>query len=265
MFKFLLLPLLFTSALLANYQYTFSKETIKSDFEKQDIEKYKRDTLPLFTQKELVQKQVFSETQTLERKYTGGGFGFENIVSSRTCQQIGSKYTGTIYSINPLSGEVTCMFALKNDLYNPIGLFKVFYPEIKNHYALDKKTATADNAKIISAADAQFKPLLTAKTTASQASATAAAEGGRLNITQIIMASILTDADVIDITATAASGKLQLKGGYTSKVTDSKGGTVVDNMDYILTDAETIFEVYSKLSAVSMTYLLYLIVFFGVW
>ncbi|MDQ1268160.1 MAG: hypothetical protein QG560_803, partial [Campylobacterota bacterium] len=54
MFKFLLLPLLFTSALLANYQYTFSKETIKSDFEKQDIEKYKRDTLPLFTQKELV-------------------------------------------------------------------------------------------------------------------------------------------------------------------------------------------------------------------
>ncbi|OGS70823.1 MAG: hypothetical protein A3F91_09930 [Flavobacteria bacterium RIFCSPLOWO2_12_FULL_35_11] len=265
MFKFLLPSLFLVSSLLANYQYTFSKETIISDFEKQDVEKYKRDTLPLFTQKELVQKQVFNQSQALERSYAGSGFMFESIVAARTCQEIGPIYTGTIYSINPLSGEVVCMFALKNDLYNPIGLFKVFYPEIKNHYALDKKTAAVDNAEIISVADAQFRPLLTAKTVASQASATAASEGGRLSITQIIMASILTDADIIDITATAASGKLQLKNSYTSKVTDSEGGTVVDNMDYILTDAETIFDVYGKLSAVSMTYLLLLIVFFGVW
>ncbi len=50
--------------------------------------------------------------------------------------------------LNPKEGIVTCMVVVKGDIYNPIGLFNVFYPTMKKAYALDLEKAEKENISV---------------------------------------------------------------------------------------------------------------------
>lgn len=255
--------LFFTLPLFANYQSTYIPDQVRKDFSEQNFAKYQRDSIPIVTLEELKKNAVFNAASTLER-HVSGTPDFNTIVAANVCRVDNSAaYSSTIYEVDLPSGAITCMYAVKDDLYNPQGLFKVFVPEIKAYYRVDTDAAAAAKATEIAKAEAQFLPLLQKKQeiiTQMEQNANAS----YLTIPELLTAAVLTDDEIIDIEATRATGKFQLKSGFSSKFT-SGGGGIVDNSEYLLTDAATIFDVYAGLGSVSMTYLLIMVVGFGVY
>lgn len=256
---------LLSAVLSANYADTYSsseaKEAIVKDFEEGKTEKYRSDNLPYFTAKQLVERGVFTAEQKLIRDTENNESTLASILSLDTCR-VGEKFTASIYDIHPDSGEITCMFAEAGKLYSPVGLFRVLYPNIKKYYSIDKDKAKTETIDYVNQAIEQFRPVYDTRKEIELSVLTAGEK--YLTIPQLMMAGILTDIDIIDVEATAASAKLQLHSGYTSKFTSDSSGTPDDNADYITTDTETIFDVYTGLGDLSMSMLLILIIFFAV-
>ncbi|OHD99638.1 MAG: hypothetical protein A2W82_05400 [Sulfurimonas sp. RIFCSPLOWO2_12_36_12] len=247
--KLLLLLFLFTStALLANFQRTYDKEIIKADFEAQKgLEKYTNDHLAEISKAELAARGIVAENKSLTSDAT-----------DPDCSSFltNNKFTATIYSLDASSGRVECMFSAANDLYNPIGIFKVYYPKIAAANKKDFAAAQTKNQKAISASNNQFKALTDEKKSISSKIDTT-----YLSIPQLLLAGILTDGDVIDPAATKTTGRLQLQNGYSGKIYD--GGETTDNGEIIKSDVATIFAVYAGISYKTMEYLMILIVFFA--
>lgn len=248
-------------SLFANYESTYIPDQVKKDFSESKYSKYQIEAIPTVLLPELKNKGVFSESATLVR-HVSGTPDFNAIVAADVCQVDGvAAYSSTIYEIDLPSGVVTCLYAVKNDLYNPQGLFKITSPEIKAYYAINTDAAKEEKVGDIAVAEAQFLPLLEKK---QEIAATMVnnANSSFLSIPELLMAAVLADDEIIDIEATRATGKFQLKSGFTSKFTDS--GEAVDNTEYLLADAATIFDVYVGLGGVSMTFLLILVTGFAV-
>lgn len=245
--KLLFLLFLFIStALSANFQRTYAKEQIVADFEAQKgLEKYTTDHLAEISKAELAARGIVAESKSLTSD------ALEMDCSSFL---VSNKFTATIYSFDAASGRAECMFAMVNDLYNPIGLFKVYYPKIAEQNKKDFAAAQAKNQKAITASNDQFKVLTNEKKSISSQVDTT-----YLSIPQLLLASILTDGDVIDPVATKTTGRLQLQNGYSSKVYD--GSQTTDNGEIIKSDAATIFAVYAGISDKTMEYLMVLVVF----
>lgn len=253
---------LLQTSLFANYQSTYNAEQVREDLAKGNVKKYQSETIPSVTLAELKSKGVYNADATLE-KHISGTINFNAIANANICRVDNTEaYTSTIYELDLPSGMVTCMFAVKGDLYNPMGLYKVSVPEIKAFYALDTKAAATAKAAEIAGAEAQFAPLLARKQEII-AQMQQEVNAGFLTIPELLTAAVLTDDEIIDIEATKTTGKFQLKPGFTSKFTDS--GEIVDNSEYLLTDAATIFEVYTGLSAISMDFLMILVTGFAVY
>lgn len=251
---------LFETTLFANYQSTYIPDQVLKDFSENNHGKYQVDTIPTVSLVELKSKGVYNAESTLTR-HISGSISFNAIVAADVCKVDNTAaYSSTIYETDLANGVITCMYAVKGDLYNPMGLYKVIVPEIKAHYAIDTKAAQTEKAADIAAAEAQFRPLLQKKKDIIS-KMEQETNAGFLTIPELLMAAVLTDDEIIDIEATRATGKFQLKPGYTSKFTNSE--EVVDNSEYILADAATIFEVYSGLGTVSMNFLIILVIGFG--
>jgi len=239
--KFLLSLFLFTgTALFGNYQYIYEKENVIEDFKNQEnLEKYKTDNLPYFQTPELSAMGVIAETKTLTSD------ALEPDCSSFL---LNGKHTATIYSLDAKSGRVECMFAKTNDLYNPIGLFATNYPKFAAKFAKNSKTSQIENASHIAAANIKFAALTQEKREIGEV------EPGFLSVSQLLISGVLTDINIIDAAATQATGRLQLRDGYTSRIID--GSETTDNADIIKTDVSTIFTVYGGISEKAMEYFL---------
>ncbi|HUH42342.1 MAG TPA: hypothetical protein VLZ29_04455 [Sulfurimonas sp.] len=260
MFKLFTL-FLFQTALFANYQSTYIPDNVRNDFSEGKYEKYRAETIPTVTLVNLKNKLVFNADSTLTKSVSATPPNFAAIVAADVCKVDNTaNYSSTIYEVDLPNGVVTCMYAAKGDLYNPMGLYKVFVPEVKAYYALDTKAAAQEKAAEVAAAEAQFTPLFEKKQEII-AQMNQDASTGFLTIPELLMAAVLTDDEIIDIEATKATGKFQLKQGFTSKFTNS--GEIVDNSEYLLADAATIFEVYAGLGSVSMSFLMILVVGFA--
>jgi len=83
--------------------------------------------------------------------------------------------------------------------------------------------------------------------------------GNLLNITQLITSGILTDTDVIDASATEATGKLQLQKNYTSQYTS--GSEINDNGFIIKGEITNIFKTYASISNTVVVYIFMIAVF----
>jgi len=282
----------------ANYESTYERENIKLDFERGQTDKYQTERISYYSNEQIKALGITPQSETFKqnlKKYADNildsygnkdnkgekqklstpppkiiDFTLQGLLNAKVCSNINSGsltsdnvgYTGTIYSLNLTQGKITCMYARKGDLRNPKGLFTVFFPELKKYYSLDKTQAKKDQAALLKIAQKQFEPMYAELDRISKSVENENKES-YLDVTQILMAAILTDTDIIDVEATRDLGRLQLKDNFTSKYTqDGKSG---DNRDLILTDASTIFKVYEGFSDVSMGYLILLTVFFGVW
>ena len=246
-----------------SFAYTeISTSNVMDDYRKGDMEKYKTDDLQSISREALVRRGIISSESQLTREIATP-VNSANIRSSITCSFVGNDWTATVYSINAQTGVVTCMVAKKGDLYNPIGVFDTSYPNLKEAFALDLKKAEEANKNLIDNADNQFKPLQNAVSNIQ--SSVLNQSGNYLTIPRLLTAAVLSDTDIVDVNSTKSANKLQLKDNFASSYFDSSSNEFVDNKEYILADAETIFSVYTGLSDVSMTYLILLIAFFGVW
>ncbi len=248
---------------LDGFAYTeISTSNVMEDYRKGDMDKYKTDDLQSISKEALVRRGIISSESQLTRQIATP-VNSANIRSSITCSFVGNDWTATVYSINAQTGVVTCMVAKKGDLYNPIGVFDTSYPNLKEAFALDLKKAEDANKNLIDNADNQFKPLQNAVSNIQ--SSVLNQSGNYLTIPRLLTAAVLSDTDIVDVNSTKSANKLQLKDNFASSYFDSSSNEFVDNKEYILADAETIFSVYTGLSDVSMTYLILLIAFFGIW
>lgn len=249
-----------TPILLANYQSIYIPDQLRKDISEGKVSKYQVETIPTATLAELKQRAVLGANATLTKNISGTPT-FDAIMAADICKVDNPQaYTSTIYEMDLPSGIITCMYAAKSDLYNPMGLFKVSVPEIKAYYAINSKAAKTAKAAEIAAAEGQFAPLLAKKQEISS-QMQEQTNASFLTIPELLTAAVLTDDEIIDIEATKSTGKFQLKSGYTSKFTES--GEVVDNSEYLLADAASIFTVYAGLASVSMDFLIIMIVGFG--
>ncbi len=258
--KFLVTIFLFKISLLANYQSIYIPDQLRQDISEGKVAKYQTETIPVVTLAELKQKGLLAADATLT-KHVSGTPTFDVILNSNVCSIAHPQaFTSTIYEMDLPSGVITCMYAAKGNLYNPMGLFKVFIPEVKTYYSVDTAAAKTAKAAEIAAAEAQFAPLLEQRQEISN-QVQEQVNDNFLTIPEMLMAAILTDDEIIDIEATRTTGKFQLKQGYTSKFTNSE--EVVDNSEYILADAASIFEAYAGLGKSSMNFLFLMTLGFG--
>ena len=243
--KLTLLLLFLTSNLFAFTQTNF--DIALRDFENNNMAKYRDDELILMSSEALLKNGIISNGNDLIRDVAttpDSGISLGSIRQSLKCSFVTDKYTATVYNINPKEGIVTCMVAVKGDIYNPIGLFNVFYPAMKKSYALDLEKAKSDNAAVLAKLDSQFKPLAD-KVNSISNSINVSNNQDFLTVPELLTAAILTDTDVVDFEKTEATGTFQLKDNFTSIYQDVNSGEYIDNQKYILADAETFSKVYT--------------------
>jgi hypothetical protein len=259
--KIFLLFLVFLTSSLAFTE--INPKIVLEDFKNGNMEKYKYDNLGYIRTDALIERKVIEKDEDLTR-FVDESLNIYEVKENITCSFVGDEWTATIYDIDLSSGNVTCMLAKKGDLYNPIGLFNTHYPNLKKVYQIDYEKAEKEKAASIESAERQFAPLKKLKDSI-EISTSKNQTGEYLTIPEILTAAVLTDTDIIDIEATKATDKLQLKNNFISTYYDSNTRKHIDNREYILTDAENIIEVYTGLSDVSMMYLILLVAFFGIW
>ena len=262
--KLTFLLLFLTSNLFAFTQTNF--DIALRDFENNNMAKYRDDELILMSSEALLKNGIISNGNDLIRDVAttpDSGISLNSIRQSLKCSFVTDKYTATVYNINPKEGIVTCMVAVKGDIYNPIGLFNVFYPTMKKAYALDLEKAEKENTAVLNGLDAQFKPL-TDRIKAISNSINVNNHQDFLTVPELLTAAVLTDTDVVDFEKTEATGTFQLKDNFTSIYQDVNSGEYIDNQKYILADAETFSKVYTGLGDISMSYYILIILLFGI-
>lgn len=227
----------------------FTPEEIRKAFETQQSDKFRNDNLETALPHKLIEAKIVKQdfTTTVENSTTVDCNSFMNT----------NGWTAAIYNLEAISGTVTCMYAEKNDLYNPQGLFNVFYPKIKEAFALNTDLAKQQNASIIALKYQMTKSLIDTKNEISKS--ISEAQGKFLSIPALITAGVLADPNIINAAATEATGKLQLKGDYTSQYTSETGLT--DNGYIIKGEITNIFKTYAAISSSIMDYLFMILIF----
>lgn len=226
-------------------------EQIRKDFEAQNQDKYRNDNFEIVQPSKLIKNQIVKPEFTTTVEFT----------TAVDCQSfMAAMYTATLYNIDAVSGTVTCMYAKKSSelssLYEPEGIFAVFYPKIKENFKLNTELAKQQNASIIAKKDQMTKSLIDTKNEIS--SSITQTQGEYLNITQLITAGVLADSNVINAVATD-TGKLQLQGQYTSDTGVSDNGYIIQG------EVVNIFKTYASLSSSVLEYVLLILIFVGLY
>ena len=211
---YLLLILIYFLSTLNLFAFTQTNFKVAlEDYENNNMAKYKDDELILMSSEALLKNGIITNGNDLIRDVAttpDSGISLGSIRQSLKCSFVTDKYTATVYNINPKEGIVTCMVAIKGDIYNPIGLFNVFYPTMKKAYALDLEKAEKENIAVLNSLDAQFKPLSDRVKSISN-SINVNNNKDFLTVPELLTAAVLTDTDVVDFEKTEATGTFQLK------------------------------------------------------
>ena len=250
MLKSIIILMLLFSSIFSAAPTGMTPDEIRKSFEQQDTDKFKLDSFETAQPHRLIEggilKASFTTTQGEATTIDCGSF-------------VNTGWTSSIYAIDALSGSVTCMFSEKNNLYEIQGLFNVFYPKLKENFALNTDLAKQQNASIISQKNEMIKSLIDVKKEISNS--ITADQGNYLNITQLITAGVLADPTIIDAAATETTGKLQLKGDFTSQYTTQT--EITDNGYIIKSEISNIFKTYSAVSSTIFDYLFLILLFIG--
>jgi len=184
--------------------------------------------------------------------------------------------TSSLYDIDLNSGKYKCAVASTREKYRPFGYYELSLPAgCKEFLKKDKISARENNKNIIDISENIYNQLFVQKR-AIRDSVTNYTGSNYLNISDILLSSILTDTDIIDVQSTKSTNRVQLKEGYNSQITDPSAADISEsayiinhnthnNSDVLSAKASTIADVYAKLSDLSMTYLFMLVSFFGTW
>lgn len=257
MFKSIIILVLTLFSVLHAEPQAMTPEQIRKDFEAQNQDKYRYDNF------EIVQPSKLIENQIVKPEFTTT---VEN-TTALDCQSfMAAGYISTLYNIDAVSGTATCMYAKKSSelssLYEPEGVFTVFYPKIKENFKLNTELAKQKNVSIIAKKDQMTKSLIDTKNEIS--SSITQTQGEYLNITQLITAGVLADSNVINAVATdSTTGKLQLQGDFTSQYTSDTG--VSDNGYIIQGEVVNIFKTYASLSSSVLEYVWLIFIFVGLY
>jgi hypothetical protein len=249
----LFITLFLTSNLFGYFSKTYGYEDVLADFTAQNTNKYLKDNLSILDSATLLQKEIISNVDVLVSQNTK-----ENI----SCNIVSSNFTATIYDIDPKSGSVTCMVAKKGELYAPMGIFYVSYPKMKEAFQKDLLKAKTVNQTAIQNAENQFSSLYAAKKTIFD-SMNQQQNSSYLSVPDLLLSTILTDTDIVDVEATNLTNKLQLKNGFTSTIYNADGVSDASNQ-FIIADMESIFSNFTTISDLSINYLLALVLLFFV-
>lgn len=264
--KKLLILVLFISSVFG-YQNSYNRQQVIKDFNSGDTAKYMVDNLNKLETKTLVEKKIIGSKSELKANTTIKEFEEmvqKNLLSVKLACKVQEPWTATIYEIDPRSGIVKCMVAKKGDLYNPIGYFEVNHSAMSMYFNKDLKKAEELNKSVINLAQNKYDVLYNLKQSIKK-TVNSNISSQYLNMPDMLLATILTDTDIVDVEAMNDTGKLQLKENFTSKVFNDANdpNSFYQNSELILEDSNTIFSVYAKLGEVSMYYLMLLVVFFG--
>jgi hypothetical protein len=243
-----------------------SVKQIKKDFDAGEGDKYMYESLPLINENKLIEDGILVSLASLKSSKTkddiAKAIGNNTLHTALACPSVGINFTTSIYKYDLDAGVVYCAVAKKGNVYEPFGLFQVYFSGLKEYFTKDVDTAKTALKSNIESSSKYFEELLNEKDEIRKS--IASYTGNQyLNIPDLFLAAILADTDIIDMQATANSGKLQLNNGYNADILSNTGS--VSNADYISTRANTIGTAYSRLSDLNMTYLALLVVFFGVW
>ncbi|AFL69596.1 hypothetical protein [Sulfurospirillum barnesii] len=256
MFKSIIILVLTLYGVLHAEPQSMTPEQIRKDFEAQNQDKYRNDNFEIVQPSKLIENQIVKPEFTTTVENT-------NAVDCQSFMAVG--HTATLYNIDAVSGTVTCMYAKKSSelssLYEPEGVFTVFYPKIKENFKLNPDLAQQQNAAIIARKDTMVKSLIDTKNTISNS--ITQAQGNYLSITQLLTAGVLADGEVINSVATESTGKLQLQGDYTSVYTSDTG--VSDNGYIIQGEVVNIFKTYASLSSSMLAYIWLIFIFVGLY
>lgn len=249
MFKSFIIILFFFDIAFATEPNGFTPEEIRKAFETQQSDKFRNDNLTTVTPQSLISSGIVkSDFQPT----------VENTTTIDCNAFMAQNWTAAIYNIDAFSGTVTCMYSQESNLYEPQGLFNVFYPRLKTNFAANTELAKSQNISIIAQKDRMTDGLRDTKNQIAQE----AYQGNYLNITQLIMSGILTDTNIINAEATETTGKLQLQTNYTSEYTSGQGFS--NNGSIIQGEIVNIFKNYGAISSKLMDYLLPICIFIGI-
>jgi len=237
----IILILTLYSVAFSSEPYGFTPEEIRRSFETQQSDKFRTDNLETAQPQNLISRSIVKSefTTTVENATTVDCNSF-----------MAEGWTAAIFNIDAVSGTVTCMYSQVNNLYEPQGLFTLFYPKIKANFVQNLELAKQQNASIVAKKDTMTQGLIDTKNKIAKEAYDA---GNLLNITQLITSGILTDTDVIDAAATEATGKLQLHQNYTSQYTS--GSAINDNGFIIKGKITNILKTYASISKEAMLYI----------
>jgi hypothetical protein len=259
--------LIFFVTSLFSFQNGYNRQQIIMDFNSGDIDKYTIDNLIELTPDTLLEKGMIDSKSELIGNTTINEFEKmvqSNLLSVKLACKVKGDWSATIYDINPKDGIVKCMVAKKGQLYNPIGYYTVEHSSMAMYFNKNIQKAEEINKSLIDSAQSKYNVLYDLKKNIKQ-TVNSNLSSQYLSMPDMLLSTILTDVDIVDVEAMNDTGKLQLKENFTSKVFDDAKdpNTFYQNSELILSDANTMFTVYTKLSEISMYYLMILVVFFG--
>ena len=260
---FILLSLLlfsFSTSLFATVsgnETRFNDAQVDRDVNAQQMEKYNHDNFETIKPAALFEKGIITDANaTIVNTAISTVDEFYNHIVDCTNIIDNTKWTASLYDVDLENGTMSCMLAPVNDLANPIGIFKIQYPNAKPFFNKDLKKAREDKLSEIAAAKDQFNSIYDSiKSKQDQLIQAREANQDYLTVPEVLTSLVLTDTNIVDITASRDTGTIQFKNGI----------NVSDKSQVVLSSAESLFNTYTGLGDVSMTYFVLLIAFFGIY
>ena len=236
-----------------------SVDQIRKDFDAKNFAPYV-DNFSIIDKDALVERGIINNASQLENNTSVSSI--EDVKALLSCD-IGTnkEWTSTAYDFEAQAGTLTCLVAPTGDINNPVGVFKISYPKVAAFFSKDLEAAKIHEADAIDEANTRFDIIKDEKQQIKDS--VIGSQQNHLTIPDLLLATLLTDDSIIDVTATRDTNKIQLKNGLTSSIMNTDG-TEQNNKDYVLNDLESVFVNYAKLSHISMKYLVYLLSFLAV-
>ena len=150
----IILILTLYSVAFSSEPYGFTPEEIRRSFETQQSDKFRTDNLETAQPQNLISRSIVKSefTTTVENATTVDCNSF-----------MAEGWTAAIFNIDAVSGTVTCMYSQVENLYEPQGLFTVFYPKIKANFVQNLELAKQQNASIVAKKDTMTQGLIDTK------------------------------------------------------------------------------------------------------
>lgn len=211
--KKLIFILFFPLFLFSSDSFIYDQKTIKKDFEKGEVEKYKLDNLQVFNID--IAKEKFL-TLTANRKEASN----PSDILSFGCPDGSSEFTTSVAKIDFKAQKIQCLVSKKGHLDKPLGVFEWRFTDYvnfdiqqyQNKMTVDREKVLKDNQSLIAINQSQLEGIREAQVEARNANFE---NGGNTGFSHILWGGILGDSKLIDVETSINSNKIVLQEGFT--------------------------------------------------